>query len=238
MADPFTNCRCGQNGAGGITGIVDQNGNVYPGGQVPTIPNYGPHPPLKASVSGPLANPTRHPFGIAVDPNNDHCFAIVWEAEQQGRSLIAADGETVLYTAPAESEFCANGATSTPTTIGGILTTPGGTAGHKPVMVLALSSDNPPPFTINSDTGEIEGLGVDPLQRCTREWPTRVMWEDGPGAVDANGVPVNTAPNYVIDNEITFVCVESDSPNEDTGNLVLWHTELDQQGVWQWHSNG
>lgn len=229
MADPFTrNCqRCGTGASGGVTGIVDQNGQPYPGGQVPTIPNYGPHPPLKITAVGPAANPGRNPFTIVTDPNDDHCLALRWDAAQVGRDLVAADGTTVLFSAPPETPFAANGSGNGPTTIGGILVTPGGTLGHNPVIVLAIDPDNPPPFTVN-DEGLIEGTGDDPTQRCTAEWPSVIDWADGPGNA------ANTAPNYVIDGKITWVCVQSGAA-DDTGNLVLWHVEQDHNGVWQWH---
>ena len=63
-----------------------------------------------------------------------------------------------------------------------------------------------------------------------QEFPTAVAWADGPGNAQ------NTAANYVVDDRITWVCVESAS-DQDSGNLVLWRVEQDNNGDWQWHSD-
>ena len=219
--------RCGTNSSG-VQGFVDQNGDSYGvSGGIVTIPDYGPNPTVKVQADGINgATSDQIPFRVIQDPNDPYCFTIRWAAEQVGRSLVAADGVTVLYTAPAETELVINGASQqgTPTTFGGITTTPSGEAGHAPTIVLALDAENPPPFFINNQ-GAIESTDST-SQSCFGFTNTEVPWEDGPGNEDAG----SNAADFVVDGKTTFVCV-SGTP---FGALRAYIIDQDDIGDWQW----
>lgn len=221
MAPRTSDCSCGNR----QFGIIDQNGNPYDNGEgdIWTVPDYGPHPELqlvldKCDPNTP-AKPESTPFRLVADPNVENRFTLRWCAEQTGRNLIAADGETVLFTAPAETPFRLNGATNEPTTVGGLTVTPNGVAGHAPSAVLAISTENPPPFTVNGQ-GQIVGLDGG-SGACMQFWPTEVSIADleaDPGA-------------YQIDGKRTFVCVT----NEETGEQSTYLVQNDTEGNPQEH---
>ena len=226
-----TQARCRQcgNSSGGLQGAVNQFGESYGSqGGIITIPDFGPNPVVQIAGDGVNgATENQIPYRVIQDPNDPYSFTIRWAAEQVGRSLVAADGVTVLYTAPAESDLVINGASQqgTPTTVGGLTTTPSGPAGHAPTIVLALDTENPPPFFVNDD-GEIEASeGTtnpgDPLANCLRFWPDEVSIDEleaNPGA-------------YQIDGLRTFVCVTDDL----SGTQSTFIVQNDMQGNPQEH---
>lgn len=219
--------RCGTSNSG-VQGIVDQFGNSYGdsnGSGIFTVPNYGPNPTVKLQgddIQG--RSEPQLPFRILQDPNDPYCFTIRWAATQVGRNLVAADGTTVLYTAPPETPLVINGANQQgqPTTFGGLTTTPSGTAGHNPTMVLAFDQENPPSWFVNDD-GEIESGGP-AADSCISFAQGSVDWAAGPGASP------NNAASHVVNNQSTFVCV-TDSPY---GALRVFVIDQDVQGDWQW----
>ena len=233
LAQARTQARCRRCGTSsqGVQGIVDQNGNAYGSvSGITTIPNFGPHPSFK--VLADAGQGRAAPYEIFQNPDDPECFTVRWAAQQNGRNLIAADGQTVLYTAPAESDLSINGASQQgqSTTVGGLTVTPSGQAGHSPSVVVALSTTNPPPFTINSE-GQIEGIagapatGANSISGCMSFSDEQVPYEDGPGSIDQA-----TAAAYVIDDKPTFICV-TDTP---TGTERVWVIDRDTDGDWQW----
>lgn len=228
MATSRTQARCRRCGSssGGVSGIVDQNGNAYgTDGDITTIPNYGPHPEVKLKADDTMGRTAPQlPFTLIRDPNDDHCWTIRWAAQQVGRNLLAADGTTVLYTAPPETPFALNGANQqgVPVTVGGLTVTPGGAFGHTPTAVLALDQENPPPFFINDD-GEVEASGP-AADSCLSFAQGSVAWADGPGAAS------NTAASYVVNGQATFVCVTG----TPVGALRVFIIDQDMQGNWEW----
>ena len=156
MAHPILDrtCVCGRTSSPLV--IVDQNGTPYaiaPSGAV-VVPNYGDHPQTIVNVpaTSPIVATQPNPL---TDPNE---WTLSWGGSQVGGQLVAADGQTVLYEAPAAQNLSINNAqANTPTVIGGVRSTHAGPQGYSPSLALALDSAKPPPsWSIGADE-EIEG---------------------------------------------------------------------------------
>lgn len=227
--DARTQARCRQcgNSSGGVQGAVNQFGESYGSqGGIVTIPDYGPNPVVNIQgdgVNGATADQV--PYIVIQDPNDPYNFTIRWVGTQVGRSLVAADGATVLYTAPAEAPLVINGANQqgTPRTLGGLTVTPNGNEGHNPTIVLAINQDNPP-FLINDD-GEIESADA-ASQSCFGFTTEEIAWADGPGHPDAG----TNAADFVVDDKATFACITG----TPFGALRTYVIDQDDLGDWQW----
>lgn len=217
-------CACGST----TFGIIDQNGVPYNNGNgtgIWTVPNFGPHPELQLILDDCDPNtpvsPLSGPFELVPDTQVENRFTLRWCAEQSGRNLVAADGETVLFTAPPETAFSLNGATEVtgPRTVGGLTITPNGVRGHAPSAVLALSDENPPPFEVD---GEGKIVGTNPLAgSCFRFWPDEVPLAD----LEADPAA------FQIDERPTFVCVSGHISGQQSTFIV----QNDVQGRPQEH---
>ena len=205
-------------------GIIDQNGNPYDNRNssgIWTVPNFGPHPELQLALDNCSELNDGNPFELIPDTEVPNRFTLRWCATQQGNNLVAADGETVLFTVPAETPFKLNGATQAtgPVTAGGLTVTPNGPHGHCPTVVLAIDTDDPPPFSVN---GEGVIVGNDEVtQSCFRFWPDEVTLD----ALEADPAA------FQIGGQRTFVCVIDGERGQQSTFIV----QNDAQGNPQEH---